>query len=279
MKRKPCLTCDLLAWIHACWGTYAIELTTLTVPESFSMLPSMALTSEDLPHPTGPTTAVRLLNGTVRSIWLSVGLVLNPDTDHANIPFSTITAGLSAASGPVGTGSLITFCASTSASFMNLVTRATDTCACTTALISIGSMTSGNRRRLNSESATKAFSGVSALPLVVYVMNVARETKNGAMVQENMERARRIALCFRATSSSSRSSVTLFPKGRSHAYSFRTFMPVRTSFICLIRESFTFICLTAYSFWYLAITVLTGMRRIITASPEGSSVSQIKRGF
>ena len=52
-----------------------------------------------------------------------------------------------------------------------------------------GSMLSGKRRRLKSASATKAVSGVSSCPDVVYAMKVKSATRKGAAVQKRVVKA------------------------------------------------------------------------------------------
>lgn len=116
-------------------------------------------------------------------------------------------------------------------------------------VMSMGSIASGNRSKLNNDSATKAVCGVSSFPstchnrgneeisdhstvtidrmpaprapqrlTLVYTRNVTSDTKKGAHVHENNEHARHSAACRSSFSSSDRRLWTLDVNARSQAY-------------------------------------------------------------
>lgn len=84
------LTLSVAFCIHACCATYAMVPSILTVPEIRSVSPRIDKINEDLPQPTGPTTAANSPFTTFRFIFFNTRSLL-PQENEPSVTFRAFT--------------------------------------------------------------------------------------------------------------------------------------------------------------------------------------------
>mmetsp|Transcript_54137 Transcript_54137/g.128613 ORF Transcript_54137/g.128613 Transcript_54137/m.128613 type:complete len:221 (+) Transcript_54137:1491-2153(+) len=203
---------------------------TLTEPSLQGASPSSADSSVDLPAPTGPTTATRSPTSAVRSTPCSAAF---PSSHSTRAPFSwTATPPTSAWSAGMRVR------VSTMAGARRSPWRRLVAIEAPTYDISIhGNTASGNCRIEMSDSTGSATESVRTLPCEVYTAKIVSATIAGAEDQRTPWAAPSTPNRKSAFTSRARRSSTRFEAGPSHANSFRTRIPLRSSDTARTRSS------------------------------------------
>mmetsp|Transcript_12330 Transcript_12330/g.36628 ORF Transcript_12330/g.36628 Transcript_12330/m.36628 type:complete len:267 (+) Transcript_12330:2415-3215(+) len=237
-------------------------------PEAGPRSPINACSKPDLPTPTLPRITVRwaracvgVAAGTVKLTPLRSGT----PPGQSNLAFESRIA--TPASGDAHSIAGIKGLPLISGEARKSSMRLSATLASTADVTMFGNIVSGKRRTPNSDRAANAVFASSWLPSAVYTENVATPVSMGATVKKALLMMFSSWYCLKSSSSRLRMSVTRLSKDSSQPYIFNKRTEPNTSFVVLMRSSFTFINLRWASLTRREMTETKGTWSIMTARP------------